>query len=47
MNDIIKNIEAAQMKAEVPQFNRRYGKSTRLRSKRVTVREFSYLKELY
>ena len=38
MNDIIKNIEAAQMKSEVPQFS----VGDTVRSKRETAREFRY-----
>ena len=43
MNNIIKNIEDAQMKAEVPQFN--VGDTVRL--KKVTVKEHRYLKVQY
>ena len=47
MNDIIKNIEAAQLKAEVPEF--RVGDTVRVHAliKEGTVREFRSLKELF
>ena len=47
MNDIIKNIEAAQLKESVPSFN--VGDTVKVygRSKRVTVRESRYSRVLY
>ena len=47
MNEIIKNIEAAQLKAEVPQFN--VGDTVRVhgKSKKETVKESRFLKVLY
>ena len=47
MNNIIKNIEDAQMKAEVPQFN--VGDTVRVSAKikEVTVKEHRYLKVQY
>ena len=47
MNEIIKNIEAAQMKAEAPEFN--VGDTVRVtvKSKKVTVKEFRFSKVLY
>ena len=46
MNEIIKNIEAAQLKENVPSFN--VGDTVKVynRSKRVTAKEFRSLKEL-
>ena len=46
-SEIIKNIETAQLKAEVPEF--RVGDTVRYtaRSKRVTVRESRYSRVLY
>ena len=47
MNDIIKNIEAAQLKEQAPEF--RVGDTVKVygKIKRVTVREFRFLKELF
>ena len=47
MNTIIKNIEDAQLKAEVPAFN--VGDTVRVSAKirKETVKEFRYLKELF
>ena len=47
MNEIIKNIEEAQMKAEVPAFN--VGDTVRVSAKirKVTVKESRYSKVLY
>ena len=47
-SEIIKNIEAAQLKADAPEF--RVGDTVRvyaLRSRRVTVREFRCSRELF
>ena len=47
MNDIIKNIESAQLKAEVPQF--RVGDTVRVHAliKEGTVSEFRFSRELF
>ena len=43
MNEIIKNIEAAQLKENAPEFH----VGDTVRSKKETVREFRYSKVLY
>lgn len=47
MNDIIKNIEAAQLKEQAPEF--RVGDTVKVygKIKEGTVREFRFLKELF
>ena len=47
MNEIIKNIEAAQLKESVPSFNVGDTVEYPLRSKRETVKESRSLKESY
>ena len=47
MNEIIREIEAAQLKAEVPAFETGDTVRVYVRSKKATVREFRYSKVLF
>ena len=47
MNEIIKNIEAAQLKENAPEFHVGDTVKVYVRSKKETVREFRYSKVLF